>query len=262
MEVQAYLDRINYHGSLAATAETLRALHVAHLLSVPFENLSIHAGERIVLEEASLFSKVVERKRGGFCYELNGLFAALLRTLGFDVAMLSAQVSKKDGGYGSEFDHMTLMVSLERPWLADVGFGDSFLEPLLLDDEREQPRGSRAYRMVPDGDSLIMMQRDGGAEWKPQYRFTLRAYELRDFAGMCEFHQTSPESSFTRARICSMATETGRITLSETKFITTRKGEREERTLESDADFDTILRDRFGIVVGRRKAGMPLDAGV
>src|SRR2546426_8959332 len=129
---EAYLERINYHGSLSPTAETLRELQVAHLLSVPFENLSILAGQAIVLEDEALFTKIVANRRGGFCYEANGLFAALLRALGFDVAMLSAEVANAAGEFGPDFDHMTLMVTLAQRWLVDVGFGDSFLEPLLL----------------------------------------------------------------------------------------------------------------------------------
>ncbi|HEX8920722.1 MAG TPA: arylamine N-acetyltransferase, partial [Pyrinomonadaceae bacterium] len=93
MNVEAYLERINYQGSIAPTAETLRQLQVAHLVAVPFENLSIHANEPIVLEDEALFTKIVEHRRGGFCYEANGLFAALLRALGFDVWMLSAEVA-------------------------------------------------------------------------------------------------------------------------------------------------------------------------
>ena len=92
LDIKAYLERINYRGSLEPTAETLRELQVAHLLAVPFENLSIHAGQPIVLEDEALFAKIVERRRGGFCYEANGLFAALLRALGFPVRMLSAGV--------------------------------------------------------------------------------------------------------------------------------------------------------------------------
>ena len=114
MDIKAYLERINYHGSLAPTADTLRDLQVAHLLAVPFENLSIHAKEPIVLEDEALFTKIVERRRGGFCYEANGLFAALLRALGFDVRMLSAEVANGEGGFGPAFDHMALMVSLEH----------------------------------------------------------------------------------------------------------------------------------------------------
>src|SRR6266850_2079046 len=129
LNTKAYLDRINYHGSLAPTAAALRVLQVAHLLTVPFENLSIHAAQPIVLEDNALFTKIVENRRGGFCYEANGLFAALLRALGFDVAMLSAQVANAEGKFGPNFDHMALMVSPKdvstQRWLVDVGFGDS-----------------------------------------------------------------------------------------------------------------------------------------
>ena len=97
---EAYLNRINYHGSLEPNAETLRDLQVAHLLAVPFENLSIHSGEPIVLEDEALFEKVVQRRRGGFCYELNGLFAWLLRNLGFKVEMLSAGVANPKESLG------------------------------------------------------------------------------------------------------------------------------------------------------------------
>ncbi len=250
MNIKAYLERINYHGPLALTAKTLRELQVAHLLAVPFENLSIHAKQPIVLEDDELFAKIVENRRGGFCYEDNGLFAALLRTLGFDVAMLAAEVANAEGEFGPSFDHMALMVSLEQRWLVDVGFGDSFLEPLLLDERGEQVQGSRAYRILSDGAHLILMQHDRGDEWKAQYRFTLQAYTYADYAEMCRYHQTSPQSHFTKARICSRATEDGRITLSGMRFITTSKnGGRQERTLTSEEEYTAILREQFGIVM-------------
>jgi N-hydroxyarylamine O-acetyltransferase len=143
VDLTAYLDRINYHGPLASTAETLRELQVAHLLTVPFENLSIHARQPIVLDDDALFEKIVRRRRGGFCYEANGLFAALLRALGFDVKKLSAGVAKPEGGFGPDFDHMTLMGAIDERWLIDVGFGDSFREPLLIDERGEQRQGER-----------------------------------------------------------------------------------------------------------------------
>lgn len=253
MNIKAYLERINYRGPLAPTAETVRALQVAHLLSVPFENLSIHAAEPIVLEDEALFRKIVEQRRGGFCYEANGLFAALLRGLGFDVQMLSAEVANADGGFSQPFDHMTLLVSLEERWLVDVGFGDSFHEPLRLDETAEQTQGTRAYRIVPDGDYFVMMQRSdnlSGGEWQAQYRFTLRPHQYADYAERCRYQQTSPLSHFTRGRLCTLATESGRITLSEMRFITTaNSGEKEERVLTTPAEFAAMLRERFGIVM-------------
>lgn len=256
MDINAYLQRINYRGSLAPTAQTLRELQLAHLFTIPFENLSIHSGEPIILDDAALFEKVVVRRRGGFCYELNGLFAALLRQLGFDVTMLSASVANAEGIFGPDFDHMSLLVTLNdseqgERWLADVGFGDSFLEPLRLDFGREQVQGDRVYKIIEDESHLIMMQRQGSDEWKAQYRFTLQPYNYADYAEMCRFNQTSPESHFTKARVCTRATPEGRITLSEMRLITTTAGqERAELLLTNDAEYTSTLKDYFGIVMG------------
>ncbi len=248
LDVKAYLERIGYDGPVAVSAETLRALQVAHLRAVPFENLSIHAGEPVVLEDAALYDKIVRRRRGGFCYEVNGLFAALLGALGFDVSMLSAEVAKPDGTFSPDFSHMTLLVTLERRWLADVGFGDSFLEPLLSDERGEQRQGRRSYRILPEGRRLTLWQRERGGEWEPQYRFGLEPRAYADYAEMCRFHQTSPESHFTRGRVCTRTTERGRITLSELRLITTAEdGERLERALASEEEYAAALGEHFGI---------------
>jgi N-hydroxyarylamine O-acetyltransferase len=249
VDTTAYLKRINYDDPLDPTAETLRQLQVAHLLAVPFENLSIHSGEPIVLDDDSLFQKIVGRGRGGFCYELNGLFAALLRALGFDVEMLSARVVNAQGEFGPEFDHMTLLVRLNERWLVDVGFGESFREPLLLDERGEQVQGERAYRIDADDDRLTMMQRDESGKWSAQYRFSLEPHVYDDYAGMCHYHQTSPESHFTQRRICSLATPDGRLTLSQMRLITTRGRERDERQLADDAEYTEALRTHFGIIM-------------
>ena len=247
MDVSAYLERIGYRGPLAPTAETLRRLHVAHLLTVPFENLSIHVGEPVVLDDESLFDKVVARRRGGFCYELNGLFAALLRALGFDVEMLSAAVAKPTGEFSPDFSHMALLVTLEERWLADVGFGDSFVEPLLLDERAAQTQGPRAFRIEEDSDRLVLLRRDVGGAWEPQYRFGLEPHVFADYAEMCRFHQTSPESHFTRSRICSRLTSDGRVTLSGARLITTSGGEKVERELEGETEYDAALLEHFGL---------------
>lgn len=255
MDVDAYLQRINYRGSLAATAQTLRELQMAHLLTVPFENLSIHSAQPIILDDDALFEKIVLRRRGGFCYELNGLFAALLRELGFEVAMLSAGVANAEGIFGPDFDHMSLLVTFhgDEPaerWLADVGFGDSFREPLELDSRLEQTQGERGYRIVAEEPHLIMMQRESGGEWKAQYRFTLQTYAYADYVEMCRYHQTSPLSHFTRARVCTRATPEGRVTLSEMRLITTIHGkERTERVLMNDAEYVSVLNEHFGIIM-------------
>jgi len=248
VNLQAYLERINYHGPTVPNAETLSALQLAHLLTVPFENLSIHNHEPIVLADQALFEKIVTRRRGGFCYECNGLFASLLHALGFDVSMLSAEVANTSGGFSQPFDHMTLMVRLEQRWLVDVGFGDSFRQPLRLDEKSEQVQGNRTYRLGPEGEYLVLSKRDG-EDWTPEYRFTLQPYEYQDFAGMCRYHQTSPESHFTQKRICSRATaDGGRISLSDLRWIeTSGDGARTERELAGEEEYADILREAFGI---------------
>ena len=252
MDITAYLERIKYRRSVVPNSDTLRELQKAHLLTVPFENLSIHSEESIILEDSALFEKIVGRRRGGFCYELNGLFAALLRALDFDVVMLSAEVANSEGVYGPKFDHMTLMVSLEQPWLVDVGFGDSFLEPLRLDKRGEQTQGARSYRIALDGAYLILSQctNNDAGEWKHQYRFTLERHQYSDYAEMCNYHQTSPESHFTKGRICTRATDEGRLTLSEMRFIESKmNGERQERLLADEQEYATVLGEHFGIVM-------------
>ena len=208
------------------------------------------------------------RRRGGFCYALIGLSAAALRELGFEAAMLSARVANAEGAFGPDFDHMTLLVTLNEdevpqrwtstptglprrgPRLVDVGFGDSFLEPLLLDSRQEQAQGECGYKIVSDGADLTLMQRESVGEWKAQYRFTLQPYSYADYAEMCRYHQTSPNSHFTRARICTRATPEGRITLSEMRLIKTIHGqERTERLLTNDAEYSSVLNEHFGVVM-------------
>ncbi len=258
MDVQSYLRRIRYPEPLTPAAqipvidrpsiELLRSLHRAHLFTVPFENLDIHLGRKIICDEASILHKIVDERRGGFCYELNAAFAALLQELGLRVTLLSARVAREDGSYGPEFDHLTLLVDLEEPWLADVGFGECFVEPLRLDPAVEQPQSGRIYRLTSI-DRVFGLDVMADGNWKKEYAFTLQPRELSEFAEMCHYHQTSPESHFTRQRICSMATPEGRVTLSDGKLTETRGGSRQERSLSGDQEWRAQLRERFGVIL-------------
>ncbi len=199
-----------------------------------------------MLDEEALFEKIVEQRRGGFCYELNGLFGALLRALGFDVQRLSARVVRPDSTYGVEFDHMTLLVELGERWLVDVGFGDSFETPLRLDERSLQAQRAGVYRIDDNGDHLTCLRLENG-RWKPQYGFSLYPYNLVDFAAGCHYHQTSPASTFTQKRMCTRATADGRITLSDMKLIVTANGTREEHVLRSEREYHLALWEHFGI---------------
>ncbi|MEU9888627.1 arylamine N-acetyltransferase [Sphaerisporangium sp. NPDC051011] len=246
--VDAYLARIGVPRPAAPGVEALREIHRAHLMSVPFENLSIHLGQPIVLEEDLLVAKIVDQRRGGFCYELNGALAALLTALGYHVTRLAARVFGGDRRPGLPFDHMALRVDLDEPWLVDVGFGAFTHYPVRLADREEQHDPGGVFQVTPGGEyGDLDVHHNGSVE----YRLDARPYELMDYLPTCWWHQTSPNSHFTRSLTCSRLTETGRVTLSGAKLIHTVGGEREEVTLESDAEILEAYRTHFGIVLDR-----------
>ncbi len=246
-DVTAYFERIVYQGGSAPTLNTLKALHRAHLLSVPFENLDIHRNQKIILDESSLFDKVVIRRQGGFCYELNGIFAALLRTLGYQVTLLSAEVTLSLNDVSPPFDHLTLLVHLDERWLVDVGFGNAFGEPLRLDSRDEQIVAGESFRIALDNPYHVYWRRDDGGKWIQQYRFTDTPRQLADFAAMCHFHQTSPDSHFTQGRIVTRTTPDGRVTLTDKLLIVTANGQRREEPIIGDTAFAAALVEYFDL---------------
>ena len=220
----------------------LRRLQRQHLLSVPFENLDIHWGRKIVLDIDSIYRKVVGERRGGFCYELNGLFGALLNELGFPTRMVSARVSNGDGSFSREYDHMALICRIgEDEFLVDVGFGAFTTEPLLMVLDMDQKDPSGTYVIREHADEYLIVSKEN----VPEYIFKPGARELAEFKEMCEFHQTSPESHFTTGKVCSILTETGRKTLRDTRLIVT-KGNKKTET-EIGTEFDSVLMREFGI---------------
>jgi N-hydroxyarylamine O-acetyltransferase len=246
MDIPSYLNRIEYRDSLELSAEVLKELHYAHLLSVPFENLDIHLGREILLDEKRLINKIVTERRGGFCYELNGAFSALLKELGFKVDLLSARVYD-DGGYSPEFDHLILRVRLEDDWLVDVGFGDSFLKPLQFREGEEQVQAGVTYRLESDSSEWVLLTKGEKSQWERTYRFNLQPRQLSDFKGRCRYHQTSPESHFTQKRLCTRATPAGRITISGQQLIVTENGQRKETKLGDEKEYLAALENHFGI---------------
>jgi N-hydroxyarylamine O-acetyltransferase len=250
LDVEAYLRRIGFQGDLAPDEDTLRRLHRAHLLAVPFENLDICDHRPLTLDEGGLVRKIVERRRGGFCYELNGLLAALLRAVGFQVTLLGAHVVRGqdiatlDLGSGPFTDHLILLVELEERWLADVGFGSSPVEPLRLDTAGVQVQGATAYRISPHAGVRLLSQREEDV-WQPQYVFSLQPRVMEDFAEDCARKQASP--SWNERPRCSLATAEGRVTVTEDQLITTTNGQRREQPLHDHAAYVAALRDYCGV---------------
>ncbi|HDS01783.1 MAG TPA: acetyltransferase [candidate division Zixibacteria bacterium] len=247
-QIVKYLHRIGIEKAQSPDLRFLAALQKQHLLNVPFENLDIRRGREIVLDCDSLYKKIVLERRGGYCYELNGLFCKLLRELGYSVDMLSARVFNSAGILSQEFDHMTLMVHLDNDYLVDVGFGDSSRKPIEMPGgETEDVSGKYRIKSNPEIESCFFLQKFTDQDWHPRYRFTTIPRELADFQGMNEYHQTSPESHFTQKSICTIATEEGRISLSD-KFLTITEGtEKDKSPLPSGDHFKNYLKQYFDI---------------
>ncbi len=252
MDTKTYLQRIGLSGgNPAPTIETLRAIQLAHLYTVPFENLDIALGRPIALNLERIYNKIVHQRRGGFCYELNGLLAWLLRELGYSVTLLSASSFNDDLSYGPEYDHLVLLVTCphdETRWLVDVGWGCGFEAPLRLEHDFAQETIRFLWRIKHTGEYHSLWQKTVAGEWIPHYRFTLTPRSYDEFAGMCHHHQTSPNSMFTRKKLCTIFMPEKRVTLSDLKLIITEKDVKKEQDV-SENEIPEILQQYFGVVL-------------
>lgn len=253
MNIDAYLKRINFSRSVSPDVQTLWGLHYAHMLHIPFENIDIGLKRPIRLDEESLWNKLIVWRRGGFCYELNGIFAKLLENIGFEVTNLNARVYNREGALGIDFDHLALFVRIPGQsgrWLADVGFGDSFHEPLYFDRPEIQEQGQRAYRLEQIQDGYATWQRNYDGSWGKQYFFDLQPHRFpEEYEAACLYHQTSPRSSFTRGSIISRATPDGRVTLEDGRLILTKNGLKTESAVPGRDEYNKLLKRYFEITL-------------
>lgn len=257
MDIAAYLQRIGYLKPVKRDVQTLHELQHAHMLAVPFENLDIGWKRPIRLDSVSLWNKIILQRRGGFCYELNGLFAELLRSIGYDVTYLNARVFNNKGQLGIDFDHLALLVKTSGSparWLTDVGFGDSFHLPLNFDERQEQPQGFRSYRIEESSEGYITWQKDYDGTWERQYFFDLKPHKFpEEYESACLYHQTSPRSSFTRGSIISLATHDGRVSLEDKRLIITSNKRRTEQTVGDQLEYQALLKLYFDITLPKEK---------
>ena len=230
MNKEEYLRRIGVeNANIAANAENLKFLQRQHLLHVPFENLDIHWMRPIVLENKAFYDKIVGDGRGGFCYELNGLFYELLGEIGFESKIISLKVSRGNGVFSPEYAHMAIITRIDgKEYLVDVGFGEFIAEPLefVLDAEQLDENGMFLIRKF-DEHYFEIVKQDADV-WRSECLFTTLPRQLKEFSEMCDYQQTSPESNFTKRKICSLMTESGRKTLTDKKFIETKNGQKIE----------------------------------
>ncbi len=252
MNTENYLERIGAAKSdITANAESLKHLQKQHLLNVAFENLDIHWKRRIFLDPKKFYKKIVEEKRGGFCYELNGLFGRLLNESGFSSSLISARVAAAPGNFSAEFDHMAILTKIDgEDFLVDVGFGDFTAEPLkfVLDVAQHDKNGTFLIRKFDE--EYFEVVKKNGDDWRSEYIFKDLSRNLAEFAGMCNFHQTSPDSHFTQGKVCSLMTLDGRKTLTDKKFIETKNQQKTETEIYSEVEFNEILAREFFIKPG------------
>ncbi len=239
----AYLDRIGYTGTLQPDLATLTALHRAHLLAIPYENLNIHLGQYLALDEAAMLEKIIVQRRGGWCYEMNGVFAWALRQLGFGVTLLASNVGRQSNQDVEDHDHLILRVDLDQPYLADVGFGNGFLEPLPLLEGLYQ-RGFLSYLLEHHEQRWYFHNH---AYATVGYDFTLEPFNLPDFSIPCHTLQTSPDSGFVRTTVCHRFVPDGIITLKGAVLRTVTAESIEEQVVHSQAAYAAILAQQFDL---------------
>jgi N-hydroxyarylamine O-acetyltransferase len=254
MKLRQYLDRISYTGSLKPTLETLIGLHRAHLQTIPYENLEIHFGRKLELNLERIFERLVLERRGGWCYEMNGLFAWALREIGFNVRLVSTQVTRADGSLMAPGDHVALIVKfkseLEQNWLVDVGWGNGFLDPLPLEPGM-YTQGFLEYRLESNGDAWRFHNQQYGADG---FSFTLEPHDLEQirleqFQVRCTWQQSSPESGFVRVAVCQIFTPEGINTLRGAVLTTIRSAGKLEHTISSFEEYQQVLCEDFKLEI-------------
>lgn len=228
--VKRYLSRIGAEAPATADLTSLTSLMRAHLVAVPFENLDVFHLRPVSTALEWSIPKIVEQGRGGWCFEVNGAFGALLRSVGFDVRYLGAAVLLS--GPNRTLDHLCLEVRLDQPYLVDVGFGDTFISPLQLNTHAEQDGGNGTYQLMasPIGDTLTRHV-DGVPE--ASYRFKRVAHSLADFAPASEALASDSDGTFRKGPVITrlLGVEGRRVTLSTDRLVT-RESDGSERTTE------------------------------
>lgn len=242
--LDAYLARIGYVGPVRVDRETLFALHRAHLLAIPYENLDIHLGRRLTLDVDAIFDKLVTRRRGGWCYEMNGLFAWALREIGFDVTLLAGTVGRAQHGAAAEGNHLLMRIALERDYVADVGFGNGFIEPLPLVEGDVTQLGFLKFGLRRDRELWVVTNDGTGG---PGFDFPLTAARLDQFAAQCHALQTDPASGFVRITVCHRLASDAIYSLRGAVLQTLRMDGLSALTLETLPDYRRALEDVFDL---------------
>lgn len=247
LDLAAYLRRIGYDGPRKPTRETLAELHLAHATRIPFENLDSHLGRPVPIDLESIQAKLVKSRRGGYCFEQNTLFSAVLESLGFRVTALAARVRLGASRVLAK-THMLLMVDLDGgPWLADVGFGTGgLLMPIPITPERVSRQHGRSYRLLLERDTWILQSLIRGA-WQDLYAFTLEPHYPIDFEMANHYVSTHPASRFVQTLVVQRQTIDTCHWLRNRDHSVVRGDDVQVRALKSDEELLQVLDETFGI---------------
>ncbi|QVW25237.1 arylamine N-acetyltransferase [Pseudomonas hormoni] len=247
-----YLQRLGFDAPPAPTLETLRQLQFRHTGVFPFENLTTLSGEPVLIDLPSIEQKVLHDGRGGYCYELNNLFLALLQALGFDACGISGRVvmGQPEGAWTARTHRLSLVTLEGVRYITDVGFGGMVpTAPLLLDTPDEQLTPHEPYRIERHEDGYTLRANVAG-EWRPMYIFDLQRQEDIDYTVGNWYVSTHPESSFAKQLMVARTGEGWRRTLNNGSFAIHRLGsESERRQIAELDDLVQLLESEFGIRV-------------
>jgi N-hydroxyarylamine O-acetyltransferase len=253
LDLPAYLRRIDYQGAVEPTRQALDSLHLGHATHIPFENLDVLLGRPIALDLASLQAKLVARRRGGYCFEHNLLFAAVLRAFGFEPTLLAARVRYRTTAILPR-THMLLLVEAGGSrWLADVGFGgEGLLLPVPFGSGEEARHYAWTYRVIEEAGSgtwVLQSRRDDA--WLDMYAFTLEPQQAVDYEIANHYMSTHPNSRFVQTLTVQLPGPQRRMILRNRDLIEDRGDLVSERRLASDDDFAKILKESLGLDIPR-----------
>jgi N-hydroxyarylamine O-acetyltransferase len=248
MDLEAYRARVGYDGPLGPTVEALKALHLAHATHIPFENLDVLLRRPIRLDIESLWAKLVTGGRGGYCFEQNAAFAAILEAAGFTIRRLAARVR-----FGATETrprlHMALLVEAEgEPWLADVGFGgDGLLHPLPFRPRETAEQFAWKYRIVNEGSNYVV-QSWRPAGWLDLYSFELEKQYPVDYEVANYYTSTYPGGYFLRFLLAQLPGKERRIAIVNRKLIERTAEGVKETAIEGDEALLAALAEHFRLV--------------
>jgi len=248
-DLDAYLERIDYHGALVPSLATLEGLHLAHLAEIPFENIDVRLGRPIELGIEALQAKLIRGRRGGYCFEQNTVFAAALGALGFEVATLEARVRPPGETRTLARTHMVLRVDLDgRAWIADVGFGATGpLMPVPLDGTpSEQSDGT--YRIESESETTLVLRRSTRGTWHDLYAVTLVPALPVDFMLANYYTSTHPRSRFVLTLTVQQSRAEARQILRGRTYTIVRGGEETEHEITAD-ELPALLEEAFGLKI-------------